>query len=222
MEESWRSWLWYEFCYWTTWTGFTLGFSLRTEGSHSMPRKGPVLLIANHESFLDPLAVGLAVRRHINYLARKTLFKNKFFGNFLHSVGCVPVDQQGVAKEGLKTSLELLKAGRALLIFPEGERTWTGEMNPFKPGILLLIKRAQVPIVPVGVAGAYEAYPRGAKMPRFSPLFWPWPTGAVAASVGRPILPERLANLERQEILDLLFHELKAAVERAERLRRKP
>jgi 1-acyl-sn-glycerol-3-phosphate acyltransferase len=221
-EEGWRSWLWYEFNYWLTWTWMTLGFSLRTEGSHHMPLEGPVLLIANHESFLDPLAVGLAVRRHINYLARKTLFTNKIFGSFLRSVGCVPVDQEGVAKEGLKTSLELLKGGRALLIFPEGERTWTGEMVPFKPGILLLLKRAQVPIVPVGVAGAYEAYPRGRVLPQFSPLFWPWPRGAVAACVGRPIPPERLAKLERQEILDLLFHELKAVVERAERLRRKP
>src|SRR5262245_12817842 len=128
-----------------------------------MPATGPVLLIANHESFLDPLAVGLAVRRKVHYMARTTLFKPALFGKYLRSVGCVPVDQEGVAKEGLKTSLELLNAGKPLLIFPEGERSWQGTMQAFKPGILLLIKKAPVPIVPVGIAGAYEAYPRGAK-----------------------------------------------------------
>jgi 1-acyl-sn-glycerol-3-phosphate acyltransferase len=221
MQQDWRSALWYEACYWMAWTVYTVGFSLRTEGSRHMPRRGPVLIIANHESFLDPVAVGLAVRRHICYLARKTLFRSRLFGGFLRSVGCVPVDQEGVAKEGLKTCLELLKAGRALLVFPEGERSETGKMNPLKPGIHLLIKRAAVPVLPVGVAGAFEAYPRGAQLPTLSPLFWPSPTGAIAISVGRPIPPEHFAGMEREKLLPELFDVLQARVERAERLRRK-
>jgi 1-acyl-sn-glycerol-3-phosphate acyltransferase len=222
LEQGWRSNLWYEANFWATWVIYTLGFSLRTEGSLHLPRQGPVLLIANHESFLDPVAVGLAARRKINYLARKTLFNNPVFGKYLRSVGSVPVDQDGVAKEGIKTSLELLKAGRALLIFPEGERTLTGQMNPFKPGISLLIKRVKAPIVPVGVAGAYEAYPRGQLLPRLSPLFWPWPKGAVAVSIGKPIAPGRLADLGREQLLETLFNEVQTMVQRAEKLRRKP
>jgi 1-acyl-sn-glycerol-3-phosphate acyltransferase len=219
--ESWRSFLWYEANYWMVWTGFTFGFSFRSEGSRHVPRRGPVLLVANHESFLDPLAVGLAVRRHIHYLARKTLFKNPLFGNFLRSVGCVPVDQEGVAKEGLKTSIELLEANKALLVFPEGERTPTSRMQAFKPGILLLMKRAPAPIVPVGVAGAFEAYPRHRKLPRLSPLFWP-PTGAaVAACVGKPIPPEHFANLSRDQILEELFGKVQEQVKRAEKIVRK-
>jgi 1-acyl-sn-glycerol-3-phosphate acyltransferase len=203
------------------WTTFTLAFSFRSEGSHHMPRRGPVLVLANHESFLDPLAVGLAVRRRICFLARKSLFKNPTFGRFLLSVGCVPVDQEGVAKEGLKASIDLLNAGRALLVFPEGERSWTGQMQPFKPGILLLMRRAPVPIVPVGVAGAFEAYPRKALLPRLSPLFWT-PTGAaVAASVGKPIPPEHFANLSREQILEELFQKVQAQVKRAETIVRK-
>jgi 1-acyl-sn-glycerol-3-phosphate acyltransferase len=220
--EGWGSWLWYEANFCAVYTAYTLAFSYRSVGSRHMPRRGPVLLIANHESFLDPLAVGLAVRRKIHYMARKTLFKNRAFGSYLLSVGCVPVDQEGVAKEGLKTSLELLQAGKPLLLFPEGERSWTGQMQAFKPGILLLIKRAPVPVVPVGIAGAFEAYPRTAKLPRLSPLFWPANGRAVAAAVGKPIEPARYAKMEREAILEDLFREVKAQVAVAEGLVRRP
>jgi hypothetical protein len=78
-----------------------------------------------------------------------------------------------------------------------------------------------VPIVPVGVAGAYEAYPRKAKFPKLSPLFWPATGNGVAVSVGRPIPSARFQKLPRERILDDLFGEVRAMVERAERLRRK-
>jgi 1-acyl-sn-glycerol-3-phosphate acyltransferase len=219
--ESWRSYLWYEFNYWMVRSIFTFGFSFRGEGSRHVPRRGPVLLIANHESFLDPLAIGLAVRRHIHYLARKSLFKPPWFGNYLRSVGCVSVDQDGVAKEGMRTSIDLLKKNNVLLVFPEGERTWDGKMQAFKPGILLLMKRVPVPIVPIGVAGAFEAYPRQDSIPRLSPLFWS-PTGAaVAASVGKPLFPEHFANMSRQEILEDLFQAVAEQVKEAEKVVRK-
>jgi 1-acyl-sn-glycerol-3-phosphate acyltransferase len=217
---DWLSSLWYQFNFCTCWAGFTFGFSLRTHGAYHVPREGPVLILANHESFLDPLAVGLAVRRRIRYLARKTLFRSGLFGNYLRSVGCIPVDQEGVAKEGIRASLDVLQAGHALLIFPEGERTHTGRMQPLKPGILLLMKRFPVTIVPVGVAGAYEAYPRKARIPKLSPLFWTSTGASLGVSVGRPIPPTRFEGMERDAILDTLFQEIQTQVKRAERLRR--
>src|SRR5437763_3435147 len=99
--------LWYDFCYWLYKATATLAFSYRAEGGDHIPRRGPALLVANHESYLDPLLVGMATRRRPRYLARKTLFKHPLLGAYLLSVGCVPVDQQGVAKEGLKTALDL-------------------------------------------------------------------------------------------------------------------
>jgi 1-acyl-sn-glycerol-3-phosphate acyltransferase len=180
-----------------------------------------VLLIANHESFLDPLAIGLAVRRHIHFLARKTLFHPPWFGNYLRSVNCVPVDQEGIAKEGIRTCLELLRANMGILVFPEGERSADGRMQSFKPGIALLMKKLPVPIVPVGIAGAYEAYPRQAMLPRLSPMWWP-PTGAaVAACVGKPIPPEHFQKMSRDEILKELFHAVAAQVKAAEKIARK-
>jgi 1-acyl-sn-glycerol-3-phosphate acyltransferase len=219
--STWRSDFWYRLNYSLVYATYTLGFSYRSAGSHHMPQEGPVLILANHESFLDPLAVGLAVRRKTHYLAKKTLFKGAF-GDYLRSVGCVAVDQDGVAKEGLKTSVDLLKSGKALLIFPEGERAWDGKMQPFKPGVWLVLRRAPVTIVPVGVAGAHEAYPRGAKAPKFSPMFWPANGHAVSACVGKPIRPEEYAHLERESLLEMLFERVKSEVARAEQIKRRP
>ncbi len=219
--ESWRSFLWYEFNYWMAYTLYTLGFSYRSHGSHRVPRRGPVLFLANHESFLDPLAVGLAVRRHLHYLARKPLFNPPWFGNYLRSVGCVPVDQEGIAKEAIRTCIDLLGKNQALLVFPEGERTLDGKMLAFKPGILLLMKKIPVPIVPIGIAGAYEAFPRTKKVPRFSPLWWSANGAAVAASVGKPIPPEHFAKMSREEILEDLFQAVATQVKEAEKILRK-
>src|SRR5258708_11772810 len=107
MDQRWRSALWYKANFWAMYTLYTLGFSLRTEGLHNVPRRGPVLILANHESFLDPVAIGIAVRRRICYLARKTLFKNKLLGNYLRSVGCIELDQQPAAKERIKPTIAL-------------------------------------------------------------------------------------------------------------------
>jgi 1-acyl-sn-glycerol-3-phosphate acyltransferase len=220
---EWPSFLWYESWYWATLGLFTYAWSLRTEGQANIPKRGPALLIANHQSFIDPVAIGHAARRHLTYLARKTLFTgNRLFARFLWSVNCVPVDQEGVAMEGLKTTIAQLKKGRAVLVFPEGERTMTGRMNPLKPGIHLIIKRSLVPVIPVGIAGGFDAYPRTAKCPKFSPLFLPATKATVAVSVGKPLDPHRYAAMPREAALTELFDKIRAMEMQAERLRRKP
>ena len=83
------SYCWYEAGFWLSFTGMTLAFSLRTQGYRNVPPAGPALLIANHQSFVDPWIVGLAVKRHLTYLARKTLFKNPLFAGLI-SAGPFP------------------------------------------------------------------------------------------------------------------------------------
>src|SRR5262245_13071991 len=129
----------YEVLRYPVWGGFTFGFSLRSQGARHVPARGPALLVANHQSFFDPPAVGVVTPRHICYLARKTLFRG-IFGKLISKLNAIPVDQDGVAKEGLKTIIDLLQKGEAVLVFPEGERTPDGSMLPLKPGILLVIK----------------------------------------------------------------------------------
>ncbi len=133
----------------------------------------------------------------------------------------MPVDQEGIAKEGLKAILERLKAGEAVLVFPEGNRTPNGEVQPLKAGILLLLKRLDAPIVPVGIAGAFDALPRWRNWPKLSPLFLP-PTGAaIAVAIGKPIPARHYRDMPREQVLAELHAELQRVKERAERLRRK-
>lgn len=219
---DWLAHLWYKIVYVSSMTGFTLGFSLRYEGKQHVPRDGPVLLIANHQSFFDPVLVGLAAPRQLCYLARKTLFRHRLFATLIRSLRAVPIDQEGLGKDGIRTVLGLLNERRAVLVFPEGERTPDGTMQPLRPGIHLLIKKAPVPIVPVAIAGAFDAWPRWRPLPVPAPLFLPPGKGTIAVSVRPALDAKRLLELPRDRCLELLDQELKLAHARAEHLRRKP
>src|SRR5262245_26508187 len=113
----------------------SLGFSMRLRGRRNVPRTGPVLVVTNHQSFFDPILTGLASPRPVYFLARRTLFQPAWFGKLISTYHAVPVDQEGVAKEGLRAILKLLGEGEAVVVFPEGTRTPDGKMSPLKPGI---------------------------------------------------------------------------------------
>jgi 1-acyl-sn-glycerol-3-phosphate acyltransferase len=213
--------LWWRTVYFFSAAGMTLGFSLRIEGRDRMPRHGAALLIANHQSFLDPVLVGLAAPRPLRYLARKTLFHHPSFTWLIRSLGAVPIDQEGLGKEGLVTILGQLRQGQAVLVFPEGERTGDGQILPLRPGIQLLIKRAQAPIVPIAIAGAFDAWPRSRPLPVPAPLFLPPGRRTLAVVVGRPLDAQAFACLPREQMLSDLHAELQKLHQRAEQLRRK-
>src|SRR5207237_3696870 len=123
----------------------------------------------------------------------------------MRSLNGVPIDQRGFGREGLQTMLHELEAGHAVVVFPEGERTWDGRMQAFRPGIHLLIKRVAMPIVPVGIAGAYAAWPRQRAFPLPAPLFWSSCRGTIAVSIGPPIQSTSLQEKPREQALEELF-----------------
>jgi 1-acyl-sn-glycerol-3-phosphate acyltransferase len=219
--SDWIADVYYRVNFWITMLGMTAGFSLRTEGQRHVPRSGPALLIANHQSFMDPIIIGLAARRPLRFLARRTLFDNAVMKALIRSFRGVPINQEGFAREGLRAILEQLQAGQAVVVFPEGERTPHGRMQPLRPGIHLLIKRMDMPIVPVGIAGAYDAWPIWRPLPVPAPLFFPAAKGTIAASIGPPIPSRKFTDWPREKILEELFGMLQRQSECAERLRRK-
>jgi 1-acyl-sn-glycerol-3-phosphate acyltransferase len=218
---SWLAFLWYEVVAFFSLMGAILGFSFRVEGRENIPRSGPVLVIANHQSFLDPVLVGLASPRHLRAVARKSLFRHRVVAWLIRSLEAIPLDHEGVGKEGVRTVVEELGRGRGVLLFPEGTRTDDGAVHPFKAGIHLLLKRAQAPVVPVGIAGAFHAWPTWRPYPVPAPLFLPAGRGTIAVSVGRPLDGRRFAALPREQALAELFQEIRNLTARAERLRRK-
>src|SRR4051812_24545395 len=103
---SW-SWFWYELLYYPAVTLSFWLFSLRVRGRRNMPKQGGVIIVANHQCAIDPMLVGIAVRRHIRYLARSTLFRSRLASWFMSSLGAFKLNQEAGGKEGLKATLQL-------------------------------------------------------------------------------------------------------------------
>jgi 1-acyl-sn-glycerol-3-phosphate acyltransferase len=170
------------FSYWVAWSLarliFATYFRWRVYDRDRVPREGPVILAANHASFLDPPLVGAGLPRAINYLARENLFKYPGIGWLLRSWNAVPVDRDGGGGAGLKAILDRLLAGGGIILFPEGTRSPDGALRPGRPGIGLTVIKSTAPVVPVRVFGTHQAWGRQMKLPRPHP---------VAVKYGQPL-----------------------------------
>ena len=206
--------------WWATYWTLTLGWSLRAAGREHLPKTGPVLLVSNHQSLLDPLLVGIVADRPLTYLARHGLFDNKYFGALIRYYGATPIVQE-MGKGGLVSTLAAIERKEAVLIFPEGERSGSSKMQPLKPGVSLIIKRSDCPVVPVGVAGAFEAFPRHRKFPHFNPLFLSDAGCGLSCVYGPPMHTSDLKKLGREEMLGEIDRRIRECYIKAEALRRK-
>ena len=166
---------------------FTVWFRFRAYGIENLP-EGGALLIVNHQSFLDPLMVGLPLPRPVSYVARETLFRIPVVGWLLRRTYVIPISRETRGTESLRESIRRLEHGFLVGIFPEGTRSLDGKLREMKPGFVALIRRAKVPVIPVGVAGAFEAFPRGARFPR---------PGRIRVVFGPPLDPIHLAELSQ-------------------------
>lgn len=141
---------------------------LRLEGfgREHVPEGGPVLLVSNHSSVLDPPLVGAVSRRQLSYLAKAELFRVPLFGGLLRRVNARPLERGAADPAALRTALRVLRDGGALLVFPEGTRGEEGVLRPAKPGAGMLAVLSGAPVVPVYVRGSGRAWPRGRRFPR--------------------------------------------------------
>jgi len=207
--------------YWPVLFGLTVGLSFRVGGRANVPGSGPCLLVANHQSFLDPWLIGNASPRWLVYLARDSLFRNRLFAAAIRAYGAVPIDR-GFGKDGLQMVLNQLEKGRAVVVFAEGERTHDGTLQPLKPGIALLIKKAKCPIVPVGLAGAYHFWPRHERFPHPEMLIHKPEGRSIGLVYGKALPTGHYDGMKREPMLADLSANIRVAVDAAEQLRRKP
>lgn len=178
----------------------TLAWRVRVHGERNIPRRGGVLLASNHQSFLDVLLLGSFQRRRTRFLARTTLWDNGALGAWMTAVGALPVSRGRPRKDELQTVIGHLREGEVVTLFPEGTRTADGSVGEMRGGLAMLARRARVPVVPVLVQGAWEAWPRERKLPR---------RGRVTLRFGRPVLypkdweDDEVAADIRRRLLDL-------------------
>ena len=143
-------------------TFFKFFHSFRTSGTDNLPA-GPLILAPNHASYLDPPATGCGLFRVTYYLARHTLFKPPIASWLLPSIGSIPVNQNSPGPSSLKNIFEVFKNKGTLVLFPEGQRTFDGNLRKAEPGIGMIAARANVPVVPVHIIGSREAMPRNGR-----------------------------------------------------------
>jgi 1-acyl-sn-glycerol-3-phosphate acyltransferase len=125
----------------------------KVTGRGRVPRTGGLIVASNHVSFWDPPLVGAALPRDLHYLAKEELFRPPLFGALIRAYGAIPI-RRGVADlSGMARAIEMLRRGRALLMFPEGSRMRDGELHPARPGVGMLAVNADVPILPVFIHG---------------------------------------------------------------------
>src|SRR5436190_1120885 len=188
------SWFWYALLWCPCYAISQVWFRFQFSGKGYVPVEGPVLLVSNHQSNLDPVLVGIACPRQLKYLARQGLFFWPF-SLWIRSLGAVPIDRERGALSGIRTTLELLKKQNAVLVFPEGSRTETGKLDVMLPGFSLLARRSGATIVPVGIVGAFGALPRGAIFAR---------QHRIQFAFGRPISKQQAAELAEEQLPHLV------------------
>lgn len=167
----------------------------RAFGRHHIPAEGPALLVCNHQSFLDPVLAGLPINRECDFMARATLFDNPTFGAFIRTLNAYPVKRGEADLGAIKETLRRLRQGHIVTLFPEGTRSLDGSIRPMRSGVILIARKARVPIIPTLICGAYEAWPRQQKLPHAAPML---------IAYGRPLTPEQIAEGTPEEAVELV------------------
>jgi 1-acyl-sn-glycerol-3-phosphate acyltransferase len=145
-------------------------------GREHLPRGGPLLLAANHRSFLDPFVIGTLVRRPVYYMAKRELFQRRWQAWILNALGAFPVDRGAGDRDAMRTARAILRRGDCVVIFPEGTRTRRGPLGEPHRGVGRLALETGAPVAPVSVIGT-EHVRRG----------WRIRPRKVCLRVGRPL-----------------------------------
>jgi glycerol-3-phosphate dehydrogenase (NAD(P)+) len=132
-------------------------FSLERTGRKNIPKTGPVILAANHRSFLDPFIVGCCIRRPVYFVAKKELFEKRWQGWVLNRLGAFPIKRGEADEESMETARAVLERGAAVVIFPEGTRIRKGPLRRPKRGVGRLALETGAPVIPVAILGSDRA-----------------------------------------------------------------
>jgi 1-acyl-sn-glycerol-3-phosphate acyltransferase len=182
------------------WLTCRLLFRMRFIGVENIPTRGSCLIVPNHVTFVDPIWITIPFRRLIYYMAWDKPFEIPVLGSLMRAFGAFPLSLERIDPAAQRGARARLREGCALVIFPEGGRSKTGKVQPFKMGAFRLALTQGVPIIPVTIVGGYEVWPVGQLLPKL------W--GRISITYHPPILVERLPEGVSKSELRTLAHSL--------------
>ena len=166
----------------------------RVKGKENVPSQGPVLVIANHLNLADPPLLAVSLGRKALFMAKKELFHFRFFGYFIRGFGAFPVHRGQLDRKALRQAEQLLANGMALIAFPEGTRSKSGQLQPAFSGSALIALRSGAPILPVGIIGTE----------RIKGVAWFLRRPELTVNIGHPFhLPPASSKLTKEELIRL-------------------
>lgn len=181
---------------------FQFVYRLKRTGADNIPATGPVLIVCNHLSMLDPPFVGGAARpRRVYFMSKAELFKVPPVGWVLAKVGAFPVERGGADRDAIRTAREILARGDAMVMFPEGTRSLSGNIRPFFPGAGLMALEPGVKVVPAALWGSQK---------RFGPV-----TVVFGEVITMDDIPEGARSERARLATDKIVHAIAALVEQA-------
>jgi 1-acyl-sn-glycerol-3-phosphate acyltransferase len=164
---------------------FLLWFRLRVRGRPSPFPRGPLVLAANHVSFLDPVTLALSIRRPVTYMVTSSVFDLPAYRPWMRVFRCIRVEDDAINVEAMRRAVSVLRSGGVVGIFPEGGLSDDGRLKEGQIGVASLLLKGDAPVLTAGIVGTYEALPRHGGFPkpvavevRFSKLITP---AAIAA-----------------------------------------
>jgi 1-acyl-sn-glycerol-3-phosphate acyltransferase len=185
------------------WLLFKFFYHHKVYGKENYP-KGGGIIASNHCSFLDPPIIGASTPDAIHFLARQTLFRPSLFAWFLRQLNTHPVAQGKGNIQTFKTAMEILASGKKVVIFPEGRRSLTGDLQPAQTGVAMLVLRAHARIIPAYIHGAYEIYNARSRFPKMR--------GRTKVVWGKPLYFNMQKDLEKKEAQQQIAESIMAKI----------
>jgi 1-acyl-sn-glycerol-3-phosphate acyltransferase len=162
--------------------GLVLTYDMEHRGLENIPKDGPVVFVSNHTTIIDSFLIGCYLPRKIHFMTKSTEFESPVRRIFFYLSRTFPVRRYGIDPVAIRNAFRILDFGGMVGIYPEGERTWDGEMQPFRKGTIRFLLAAGVPVIPASIHRAFQHQPRfGGKIGK----------PKIHITVGKPIIPER-------------------------------
>ena len=200
--------MWWTFLQFWAQLLFSVLFGIRVYGQRNVPPGGGAILASTHQSYLDPVLVGIGLTRPYHIMARESLFERRLFRLLIESLNAFPVSRGSADLGAMHAAIRRLRNGHLVLLFPEATRTRDGEIGTLHPGLALVAHRGGVPVIPVTIEGAFRVWPRGRKC--FRP-------GRIRVMFGKP----RFVGSTCREDIDRFTRDLRRSlVDQQKELRR--